>query len=413
MCIHAQAPINAYDGDPTKIMTTCIDPVDILNCWHYKSPTECLHCINGYYPNPTADTCIKAPVEIPGCLSYDTAGCVRCDPTKYYLDTTTQKCVLLPTTFTLVDHCGAYSGASSTTVACSYCTTGYALNTAKTQCVSIGSVIPIDGCVYYSGSNTCAVCEPTYYLNNGQCSSPPANIANCRTFSAAGVCAVCNANYVATATGSACILVEDPNCVAHTTTLLCAVCNSGSYPDGSGACIADATKPGTTHCAVYDATQKCTQCDPAYYINSSNVCVLRPVGDPNCSIYVNNVCTACTNGNYLKPDNTCAAGGVSDCAQYATSSSTSCLKCNTGFVPSTDNTKCLANCITPLDATQCKYCAAGYKPVAGVCQTNTVTSCVVQDSAGKCLYCDSTTVLNPVTGACVAPTSPVTGTCNI
>jgi len=403
------APIN-FDGDPTKIMTTCIDRPDINNCWFYKTPGECLFCENGYYVSATTNACVKASDLVPGCLSYDAAGCVHCDPL-YYLDTTTKLCVLLPTTFTPIGQCASYSGTSSTTVVCDYCADGYAPNSPFTQCVSIGEVVPIEGCVYHATFDTCQTCGPTFYLNNGACTASPNNIPNCLAFSAVNVCAVCKPNYVLNSAGDACILVEDPNCLAHTSTLLCAVCNSGSYPDGAGACVADATKPGTSHCAVYNSAQTCIQCESTFYLDASNVCVKRPVADPNCSIYVNNVCTSCQDKYYLKSDNTCALGAIANCLQY--SSSTTCTACDPNYIPSQDKTKCLANCLTLDSGNKCLHCVTGYYSNAGTCETATaITSCVVWDVIDKCLYCAAGTLLNPATGKCDAPVAGMSSTCN-
>lgn len=224
------------------------------------------------------------------------------------------------------------------------------------------------GCVTCSASdpNSCTSCGNRRYLTTSStCESCP---TGCKTCTSATLCQSCLKGYFYSSTNNSCTTLP-AFCVSISTAGVCDKCFAGyALNTGTNTCVAD------TSC---NATSSCTIC-PQGYTLASGVCSVCTLGSNclACSSTSSSTCIKCNTGYYLDSANACQTC-TANCA--ACDSSTFCTTAATGYYvvlsPSDSYTgvvaQCYSTCATCVDQSEfCLSCIAGYTLVGTTCRQN-------------------------------------------
>lgn len=314
----------------------------------------------------TFPTCLF--LQVTNCkVPLDYSTCQVCNP-NYYLDQNLQ-CQPYPTT--AISFCSVYLN----NVTCSLCLPGYYLS-ATGGCTE---VTPIANCTTYSSTanNVCLQCAAAFYSTLTACVARTAsvNITNCiATDPYNDKCLNCTALFTPSYDGASCVAAI-PNCAAYTKTALsltCSSCVQNYFLDQSGNCVLS----NAQNCLVVSGLTTCTQCNPGYYLGTSNTCQNHTLSNlQSCnttSITQLNGCTACDPTKILATiDGMCLPVGttLSNCLIYQTP--TTCLTCD-------------ATVSYRLNG----ICYSTYLPNCVLYASNLVTSCVqcVVDMNSNSIY---------------------------
>lgn len=162
---------------------------------------------------------------------------------------------------------------------CTACFTGYQLNSATSQCISL----PPNCLAMNIATKTCITCSNLATLSNNICVF---STANCSTYDYYGYCQTCNQGYVQVT--RTCLPVA-ANCLVYGTTdqSTCTVCQSG-YHLYSQLCYLN-----MDGCLTYSSPSGCSACSPSYLL-VNNICYYS---DPNCIVQDSTgLCNYCQNG---------------------------------------------------------------------------------------------------------------------
>ncbi len=390
---------------------------------------------NNYYLNGTTAT--KITLDNCQMITHD-GKCSLCD-SKYYVDSTTGKCVAVPTA-NLITNCEYYSTAT----ACTICATDYYLS--ANACVAVETAIT--NCLYYSGVSSCSYCKDGYLLSLDAttCVAAPTT-SNCSDYSFVE-CKTCESGYVlypnnyltynfgelSTSDKNdlanyaydiqlnyeqligqyACQVDSTDNCSDFDEgTNTCTACLFGWYLDSDAMCIAYPDEP-IYECAHYSAVSTCIECNNGFYFKSGKCTAIDGTNSiANCATYNNAAtsvqCLACSSNFYLT-NNSCTArdksadNKITNCATYAVSAD-KCGTCASGYVLTTDGLTCNAaiafcdehNDVSTGQTLTCKTCSSGRylknTTVDGTlttsCEEGTVANCseFTTDNGGSCTIC--------------------------
>ena len=368
-------------------------------------------------------------VSVPNCISVNMRGeCLSCKE-DYYLDTSTNKCVLVPEN-SLIDDCILYSSANS----CFSCESGFFLT--QNICASIENTIA--NCDVYADATTCRKCRAGYLLYFDSLSCVPApSTPNCSNYSFVK-CKECNSGYVLSSNdylntflrvsttmerNNLALYVQDivngptlapeiPCEIASTNNCSefdqnknkCLVCNEGYFITEDNFCIQFPNEP-INGCLHYSSTTTCAECISGFYFKSG-ICTEIGTDESidHCQEYNGKsnavTCIKCADEYYLD-NNNCKervkskTGAIADCATTNITAD-NCQACTSNFILTTDDLECvprISNCISyePISSGQrpiCTACNSGYyiEETTETVEGNTVTT--YQCRSGNIDNCD-------------------------
>ena len=367
----------------------------VNNEWSFSTPgtLQCSACMDGFYLSNDSLTCSAGTVS--NCIGYNQGSSTICNScaSGYVLLTLTSVyyCYPIPASLNCsqLQDTSTTSGANLATISCASCMTSTTAvygtrvwNTlgrqdeAQTLCMPFSSV---SNCLTYDQGNSIIVSN---------------------TFA----CTECANGFYYSATDKICkTRVNLPSqCSTYSKTAdLCTTCTTGSFLSTDGKDCINFPK-GIYQCNQYSGATTCTQCNTGYYL-SNNACVTA-TNINNCMTYSSkDSCSACKSGFFLSNPTTCSPATATNCLTY--SSITACASCAVGRGLQTTNgvTSCvlvtLTQCATATTIApfSCLVCNSGYFPDAnGVCMSvgQTISNCLVYDSATTCKTCASNSVLN-------------------
>lgn len=397
------------------------------NCAQLNADGSCASCAAGYFLDSTTAKCVVVPTasQIASCSFYNTASSCRLCAAGFYLNN--NACTAVTTT---IANCNAYANATT----CYTCATGYILSLDGLSCVSVSSVQNCSGYSFVS----CSSCANGYYLNrnayldNGiallnstnasaststsssnntsTSTSTNANVTANNTFANFAYGILTDANY----SGAAfCVSSANTNCLTFTVdSAVCTQCNAGYFLDTTGVCNAYPAQP-IANCAIYNNATSCNSCATGYLLNS-NACtaIANSALIQNCATYATNTssvsCLTCATGYYLASANTCtqrsASLNLANCATFSNTQDT-CTACSTGYYlySSTNCLPVIANC-TSYDASSSTstqlQCSvcASTYVLTAAAATGGQNSCVLGNIQSCSVYSNATTCTTCVNG---------------
>ena len=168
---------------------------------------------------------------------------------------------------------------------------------------------------------------------------------------------------------------------------LCTECAKGTFFNAQGKCqVIDPL------CKTFNpADGACTTCYTGYEV-SGKTCVVssKPLGDPNCKTFLNDVCTECSFRHYKGPGGKCVEVSP-DCKEYTADGG--CTECYVGF--KLEGSICVeddtiagdSNCAEWRDGL-CMRCSQGtfFDPI-GLCKPADPLCKTFSELDGRCLTC--------------------------
>ena len=361
-----------------KSATGTCEAYTATNCDN-KSSTEdkCVTCVQKFWADSSSGSLVcTAVTSVDNCKTYSTTAnkCTHCNDNAWFDDVTTPGTPACPLR-TEIEFCTATPTDSDS---CTTCEGDRYYNSSAKECRDYP--VGVANCAIYEYPKTCVLCDSGYFLSSGTCSAVTTAVEGCSIHSSATACGTCTPG-THIANGAACDLItQKTGCVTYSDKDTCSAC-SGNYFLENGACTAS----GITGCT--EAVK----------------------GTPN-------TCTTCDAGRYLSSDKTsCTAGtSVAGCAVYK--DQTTCETCSTGKIKNADGTKCDsltsqagANCsmASTLAEPACDVCMYGYqKDSEGKCAAVSISNCLIDDGAGKCVLCKPAAFWMNKEGACEAVPEP-------
>lgn len=209
-CLYYTISNECYQCQPRFSLDNkrCVS-VSYSNCQFLAEDYTCWACLDGYYPSTGA--CITVDIRVTNCLQYvSETQCSLCQ-TGYYL----QGNVCMELTIG-VPNCRIYSSLTT----CLFCVENFFLANGACQRVTT----PIANCLYYGAAGICVQCQtgsllgpgglaclvncevagngrclrciPEYYPSEGGCSAVTGPIANCAYYSGTNTCLYCNPTFL-------------------------------------------------------------------------------------------------------------------------------------------------------------------------------------------------------------------------
>ena len=281
---------------------TCMKLKEVSNCNTYENDEDkCKKCNSGYYLSSNKDACYPNPNGILNCVGYqDSSTCIQCSSTTYLEN---NKCLDL--TEAAITDCIAYSANGI----CSLCATNKFLNSTENNCenatasgcvtwadkencatclanqlldgtpklcvnTTIGNCAVVSGTV---GNETCALCEPNYFLSENNCTLSETLITDCIKYSDNGICELCQGTKVTSNDGKSCEnLNKDEfglHCAVGTSTgsPVCAICKDGKVLGDDGKCSVSCESSNCMICNPLDLKQ-CLMCATGYHMTDTLEC---------------------------------------------------------------------------------------------------------------------------------------------
>lgn len=351
------------DGQlPTSDGFACLAVIE--NCLEYGTVDRnadkhlCDRCVDGMYWKSDEQKCTSG--STPNCERFEAtkATCIKCKNEFFLTDAD------LCSAHDNLYGCVTYSPTVNKT--CSVCHEKAMLFTRNNGCVYRNE--PLDNCLAYSSSTTCADCAEGYEANvNGKCVSIT-DPSHC-LIKQAGNCTKCLPDYFINTTGG-CTKIEDyftEECENHNVDgtkskveIRCNYCKENKLPfnyEDSNTCVSSAIITNkVTDCNKYYAeesngttTYKCSLCNGDKVIDSTGVCAaacnlseaskvmigfnVNATGSANYdsySITKNNICVTVSgtdnaNCSFLYPD-------LFNHLEAVNEFSYTCASCNSGYV---------------------------------------------------------------------------------
>ena len=362
----------------------------ITNCLVLNSNGECGQCKENYFLDSSTKKCVAVPTanQIANCSLYGNGQvCIKCAKSFYI---SAGKCAAV---VKVIDNCETYSGDGF----CIGCSVGSIFNAARDGCVAKPD---IGGCAAYSFVD-CKTCASGFIQNLnlyfvGYQNSASSISADIQNFMSSGVANDWTAL-------SRCQKIQDDNCLTALAFNVCSICKPKFFLAADKTCRANPFEI-IEFCLTYSSLTTCTGCQSGYFLENSRKCTLV-TGDKliaDCLSYDNKassaLCVLCSSTRFLSA-NTCSSVrvdsvNIANCKTVAVSAD-SCAVCNDGFILTTDGKKCLAaisNCtdynpsLTALTSLICKTCAASYY----LNTADSITTCVAGNIEGCLAYSSST-----------------------
>ena len=418
-CMTYQANVNICTACMANFIlqnNACVAPAVIPNC-SVQTGSNCNTCNSNYYLSN--NTCILQ--NIPNCMTYQ-ANVNICSACMVNFNLLNNACV----PFGVIQFCATQVGN-----VCSFCSVGYYLNNNACLAQSVPNCS-----VYVLNVNQCSTCTAASNTDviNGRCVAKPANCMTYIIVSGAFKCTFCNVGYFLDA-GVSDLCYEQGifNCISYQPNLLICTACQANYTLQNNACVAI----GVIQFCQIQVGAVCNNCTFGYYL-SNNVCLVQSL--PNCSLYEANVlrcricgffsgydvldglcvlkpvnctdysivrsgfvCSVCSTGFYLGPNNICLAQNIANCMTYQSNVNV-CTACMLNF--NLINNACVPpavvpNCATQLGAT-CSLCTVGFYLNNNVCVLQNIPNCMTyQANANICTACMVNFTLQ--NNQCVAP----------
>ena len=242
-------------------------------------------------PLVNSDGTSKDTYVISGCIKYfNKTICKTCSSNSYLLD---NRCESI---LTSVEHCIEYSNATK----CKKCKEGYTLidNTCKATLAQ--------NCLVYASDDKCATCPSTHPLldEDFNCSKNP-TVTFCNIYRNLETCALCDPGYYLDNGMCAPVTIGVPDCSIYKSKDECIECKKGFYL-WLGKC-----KPNPSfdpHCENYRVTgQECSLCHPGYILIGNN-CVKCGTNFMNCAVCSpedTETCLMCRSGYHMNKELKC------------------------------------------------------------------------------------------------------------
>ncbi|ELP89685.1 protein serine/threonine kinase, putative [Entamoeba invadens IP1] len=327
---------------------------------------SCVICKDDYYKKES----LCHPCTDLFCDKCDQNGyCSRCLP-NYYLDNGICVACLLK------EGCAI---CSNTANACLECLEGYFPSNEKCLTCSTKNCESCDRI-----TKKCFSCVDGYYLNTSECILCSKTNENCNLCNTWDTCLLCNNNYFLE--GNKCISCSQKE---HCSTCSnvdskCIICVDGYFPK-NGSCETCAMN-GCFDCSTTSGA--CTSCREGEYLNN-RTCAKCELNCKKCNSKIG--CTECLESFYLM-DGICFPCSLKDSCGKCSTTTNSCLTCNTGFFP--HDAVCLLcstkNCSSCDNSTgYCTSCEQTRYLDAGECKMciSTLLNCETCSVGTKCLSC--------------------------
>ncbi len=342
-----------------------LDVID--HCLHVDNDGVCWYCDTDYYVKDNACVAVPADKEksTTNCILYSsTLSCVACD-SKYYLKD--GEC----TSTTAIANCVIYAGEKT----CGSCDEFYDLNKESTKCESFKDD-EVDHCFGYTPYR-CESCSSGYVVN------PNVYIANMKDLDANSLLSILD-DFV----GNDAEIIDGPShcqktdvdyCFEFLDYDTCVTCNTGYFKLEDDTCKKN-PDPIVDYCSLYSDLETCIECKSGYLKISSTECKAIETPLDNCETHdatkSTKICTKCKDKYFLSGascQDRVKSLEITNCATKDLDKDV-CELCDSGFLLSDDETKCLAahsNCIlgtgNAIDDTtkkvNCKTCAQNYELV--------------------------------------------------
>lgn len=362
--------------------SSCSSASGITGCDVYASPSTCLYCNSNLVPSIDGTTC-EAVNQKDDCSKYGYLMCDKCKDEKnvnaYILRT-----FETPNTNLLLDSVRN-------------------LNNPREE-LDVDTVCfkhDIAHCMTYSNYNTCAACDPFYYLSNNLCLPNPGQaVLFCLLFNSEQDCFRCkNGYYISNLDTSVCVKSTNVQfCVTYDWDGdSCVRCDEQHILVAGNQC---ANRNMIPDCATHHpTTNTCEVCDIVKVLVNQNQNCLDQI--TFCDVYeLNNAintpvaCDLCDSGRYFN-GSVCVAGGVLNCNKYFNNGA--CMECHLHYYLS--NGACLARSFPYLQCslfdsltldTGCATCeinAFKFDVVEGCATLMTINFCEVFSAYNVCSRC--------------------------
>lgn len=338
--------------DVTKSQSLCLSLNLVDKCITYLTSSStvgtnsylCTACSTGFWVDEDKNVCVARVNQPSGCTEYEKNKdkCKVCS-TSTFINETATDCVSFPNG---ILRCATYSNDT----VCTSCNVPSYLNANACPLSTV-----ISKCAGYSGNYTCTGCESGYFLTNSTFCEI-AKAANCYTYTSINACEKCsladtNKGLKTDTNGiTNCVDKNVANCDISTNEFpfKCTTCKKGFFLATDGTCAA---ATAINKCLLYDTATTCILCEALSVLavdrkscvetafsayNDANCVDSQVLGTPACSkctpgsVFVNNVCTSCSNNTYTDGCFSC------DPANQAT-----CFSCRPGYYQ-TQAGKCVA-----------------------------------------------------------------------
>jgi hypothetical protein len=353
-------------------LSTC--SLGCLKCGDYD---KCLFCDAKARFSVSSGSCVRTTDA--NCIEVNDLGeCLACDAPKYFLDTTTSKCVAIPSG-QVVESCLVHSGPSK----CLVCSPDKFVKPGDTSDTCSAVSKKIDNCQVHKSDTACSDCLSGFFVNKqGTCSQLSSD--NCMLFSEFK-CQRCSQGFdsnpamnllgLQTASFDPFFLQElaaqisKPgfakssfrNCQSvshcrrfHPSTFTCIECFSGFYFDKTlKACAPNPTVRTIEDCKTYETLTSCAVCQKGVLALDRKSCISE-VELPGCATFgysnLKIVCLSCVPGMFLHFQGHCynrLFPSIANCKSLGVFFD-GCQECKDGFVKTSDQGACLpkiGNCV--------------------------------------------------------------------
>lgn len=351
--------------------------------------------------------CVKCNTEIDNCLF--------CDFTLNYVMNNEQACSTKKR-----EQCEIMDSTGD----CLRCTKLYYFDRMADACLQVPQINRVVNCEYYTGLNTCHICQTGFYLEDGVCRPAKYLIDGCYAYSSGITCGECHSGYVLHPSGNRCVSTSSSDCLFQNH-LKCEACAPGyaldynyfingifgqTQVDGSMAVsfIKNASIQMLSYsnlkspcrpllienCEDYESFTLCKKCANNYYLSDNKTsCKVYPHPIiPNCEgySYYNN-CNKCAQGFRLAGYNDCQpVRSIDKCLAYSqTSAANVCVECQSGYFVSANTcnlrVNIVPNCqIYNASEDKCQTCGDGLKLTTdGLACLPIIVNCVTYQSSNK------------------------------
>ncbi|ELP90939.1 hypothetical protein EIN_362220 [Entamoeba invadens IP1] len=329
--------------------------------------SECEFCDvnNGYKLSASTKKCYKCLDHCTQCNEDDAA--TKCTACVLEYGLNNNKCEKCGT--------GCASCNENNLNECTYCITGYNLDSTNHKCYKCG-----ENCISCDSSDTatCKTCAYGYALNGKVCKKCDTGCTMCES-NDYQKCTYCESGYVLDSANQKCGKCHSScaSCSEGNSDTKCTACPIGYYLTVEGKCLACDGK-----CDSFNNDADNTQ---AYCNKCSSICKYTNKGGDDTKCYVND---HCINYDNVRP------GKCIDCESgYYVDGQYTCQKCDAkcegGCVKSA--TECItyepiAYCLIYNKDHTCKTCNYGYKKDGNNCIDD--DSCQTRNDDAKCIVCE-------------------------
>ena len=242
---------------------------------------------------------------------------------------------------------------------CTACNSGFYLDSATRRCVNVATANVVANCLFYSGTQSCALCGVGRFLAGGLCVAATTLVTNCDFYSENGKCAMCSAGYIFKDNLDTCAKIPNNlNCLTYTH-VNCTTCATGFIynrnneafnllsAEGGYNLLVQLIERSTlwgrlnvcqsvaaTNCKEQNLFNQCISCNPGYYLKN-NLCIQFPINPIfGCAVYSTlETCSSCVEFMYPTTTKSCVNNTIiENCVKYSSSAATNvCLECSNNY----------------------------------------------------------------------------------